>query len=297
MTGINYEPIFESNYAQCSGFCSEFEQVIGNCCIIIEKGALHKCGRNYYEIHTETFDRFEDGFLLCRNDQFWEQKRIIANHTSFSGIIINNDTLLTACHALKQIDDAYNSFEVIVGDYIYRRIDQKEFFVNENNRLDLQDRTVMINEELDLAVAKLSRSYNFREIPLSSRIYQDDKVFSIGYPFGTPSKLTTGVVVNSTKYVANTTLPVFTGSSGSPVFNIRGQLVGISTEINYKCELIENCYRMHLDDYSSMCMLTDDVISELNQLSMIKSFSEYNQLSSRGLSLFSTYQLQYPAQK
>jgi V8-like Glu-specific endopeptidase len=57
-----------------------------------------------------------------------------------------------------------------------------------------------------------------------------ESVFTIGYPFGTPAKVSPNARVsisNPAKQSYLTTLDVFEGNSGSPVFNLKNEVVGI----------------------------------------------------------------------
>jgi uncharacterized protein len=94
----------------------------------------------------------------------------------------------------------------------------------------------------DVAVLKLIKSPSFqsREMKFgdSSRVRMGDKVFTIGYPsiniMGFKPKYTEGVIsavtgIKDNPTVFQTTVPIQPGNSGGPLFNDKGEVVGLTT--------------------------------------------------------------------
>jgi S1-C subfamily serine protease len=94
----------------------------------------------------------------------------------------------------------------------------------------------------DIAVLKLTKSPSFqsREMKFgdSSRVRMGDKVFTIGYPhigtMGLNPKYTEGVIsavtgIRDNPTVFQTTVPIQPGNSGGPLFNEKGEVVGLTT--------------------------------------------------------------------
>ena len=94
----------------------------------------------------------------------------------------------------------------------------------------------------DVAVLKLTKSPSFqsREMKFgdSSMVRMGDKVFTIGYPstqiLGTKPKYSEGVIsavtgIQDNPTMFQTTVPILPGSSGSPLFNENGEVVGLTT--------------------------------------------------------------------
>ena len=94
----------------------------------------------------------------------------------------------------------------------------------------------------DIAVLKLTKSPSFqsREMKFgdSSRVRMGDKVFTIGYPhigtMGLNPKYTEGVIsavtgIKDNPTVFQTTVPIQPGNSGGPLFNDKGEVVGLTT--------------------------------------------------------------------
>jgi S1-C subfamily serine protease len=94
----------------------------------------------------------------------------------------------------------------------------------------------------DVAILKLTKSPSFqsREMKFgnSSRVRMGDEVFTIGYPhigiMGLKPKYTKGVIsavtgIKDDPTVFQTTVPIQPGNSGGPLFNDKGEVVGLTT--------------------------------------------------------------------
>jgi TPR repeat protein/S1-C subfamily serine protease len=94
----------------------------------------------------------------------------------------------------------------------------------------------------DVAILKLTKSPNFqsREMKFgdSSRVRMGDEVFTIGYPriniMGLQPKYTKGVIssvtgIKDNPTVFQTTVPIQPGNSGGPLFNEKGEVIGLTT--------------------------------------------------------------------
>jgi S1-C subfamily serine protease len=94
----------------------------------------------------------------------------------------------------------------------------------------------------DVAILKLTKSPSFqsREMKFgdSSMVRMGDEVFTIGYPhigiMGLKPKYTKGVIsavtgIRDNPTVFQTTVPIQPGNSGGPLFNDKGEVVGLTT--------------------------------------------------------------------
>jgi S1-C subfamily serine protease len=94
----------------------------------------------------------------------------------------------------------------------------------------------------DVAILKLTKSPSFqtREMKFgdSSMVRMGDEVFTIGYPhigiMGLKPKYTKGVIsavtgIKDNPTVFQTTVPIQPGNSGGPLFNDKGEVVGLTT--------------------------------------------------------------------
>lgn len=99
-------------------------------------------------------------------------------------------------------------------------------------------RIVAMSELLDLALLKIEteKPETFVSVPLgdSEALTQGDPVFAIGNPMGLERTLSEGIVgvrsrlLGGQTYV-QTTAPISPGNSGGPLFNRRGEVIGVNT--------------------------------------------------------------------
>ena len=105
---------------------------------------------------------------------------------------------------------------------------------------------VGIDRDLDIAVVKVNSSNSTRLQPLmigdSSKLTVGEKIAAIGNPFGLSGSMTSGIVSQigrllpqDTGYsipdVIQTDAAINPGNSGGPLFNMKGEVVGINTAI------------------------------------------------------------------
>lgn len=87
----------------------------------------------------------------------------------------------------------------------------------------------------DLALLKINPKKNMPTITLgdSSMVKVGQKVLAIGNPFGFNGTLTTGIVsrIDYEKNKIQTDAAINPGSSGGPILNINGEVIGISQSI------------------------------------------------------------------
>ena len=95
---------------------------------------------------------------------------------------------------------------------------------------------VALNPDLDLAVLKL-RGTKFSSVKLgdSGKLAKGEKVVVISSPIGLPNVVSDGLISSLWKLddinLIQTTAPVSKGSSGSPLFNTKGEVIGITSFI------------------------------------------------------------------
>merc|ERR1712093_564206 len=93
----------------------------------------------------------------------------------------------------------------------------------------------------DLAVLKIDtkESFNIVEFGNSDKARVGDWVVAIGNPFGLGGTVTSGIIsarnrdINLTRYddFIQTDASINQGNSGGPLFNLKGEVVGINTAI------------------------------------------------------------------
>lgn len=94
---------------------------------------------------------------------------------------------------------------------------------------------LLANEQEDLALLEIRTSVPLRVAPLgdSDGVTVGERVVSIGNPLGLEHTLTDGVVsarrVYDSRPMIQTSAPVSPGNSGGPLFDMRGDVIGVTT--------------------------------------------------------------------
>ena len=134
-----------------------------------------------------------------------------------SGIVISSDgEVLTNAHAVADVD------RVIV-----RLADGRQFVANVTGL----DRTT------DIALLKIeAHGLASASIGSTSRLTAGEWVFAIGSPFGLDNSVTAGVVSASPRFLPGSAVPLIQtdvainpGSSGGPLLNLRGEVIGVNS--------------------------------------------------------------------
>ncbi|HEY6806909.1 MAG TPA: trypsin-like peptidase domain-containing protein [Pyrinomonadaceae bacterium] len=92
-----------------------------------------------------------------------------------------------------------------------------------------------VDAEGDIAVLKIDTPTNIRPLPLDKTSPQEgESVVVIGNPLGLEGSVTNGIVsavrdIPTFGRIIQITAPISAGSSGSPVVNMQGQVIGIAT--------------------------------------------------------------------
>ena len=137
-----------------------------------------------------------------------------------SGFIVSNDGyILTNAHVVKDADEV----EV-------KLIDKRKFVA----------KVIGADSRTDVAVIKISPN-NLPSVRLGdpTKLRVGEAVVAIGSPFGFENSVTAGIVsakgrsLPSESYVPyiQTDVPINPGNSGGPLFNMKGEVVGINSQI------------------------------------------------------------------
>ena len=133
-----------------------------------------------------------------------------------TGCIIDKDgTILTSAHILE---------------------DGKDIIVTMSNGEDYKASIIkQFGENKDIALLKISVPYKLKTVKLgnSERIKVGDSVLAIGNPFGFTGTLTKGIIsrIDYTKNRIQTDAAINPGSSGGPLLNTQGEIIGINQAI------------------------------------------------------------------
>jgi serine protease Do len=144
----------------------------------------------------------------------------IPAHGAGSGFIVSSDGyILTNAHVVKGAD------EVVV-----KLIDKRKYTA----------KVVGADTRTDVAIIKITAS-NLPAVKLGdpTKLRVGEAVAAIGSPFGFENSVTAGIVsakgrsLPSENYVPyiQTDVPINPGNSGGPLFNMRGEVVGINSQI------------------------------------------------------------------
>lgn len=133
-----------------------------------------------------------------------------------TGCIIDKDgIILTSAHVLEEGND---------------------IIVTTSNGQDYQAEVIKkLGENKDIALLKISPSYDLKTVKMgdSSKVKVGEKVLAIGNPFGFKGTLTQGIVsrIDYTKNRIQTDAAINPGSSGGPLLNTSGEIIGINQAI------------------------------------------------------------------
>jgi serine protease Do len=136
-----------------------------------------------------------------------------------SGIVISSDgEILTNAHAVADVDRA-----------IVRLADGRQF----------TGEVVGIDRTTDVALLKIeARGLAAAAIGASARLVAGEWVVAIGSPFGLDNSATAGIVSAAQRFLPGSAVPLIQtdvainpGSSGGPLFNLRGEVVGINSMV------------------------------------------------------------------
>ena len=171
----------------------------------------------------QQFDQDDPVFEFFRRFQGPQNPRAQRDRPVFgagSGFIISPDgVILTNAHVVR---------------------DAKEVTVKLQDRREYRARVLGSDPKTDVAVLKIDAK-NLPVVPIgrSSELKVGEWVLAIGSPFGLDSSVTAGVVSakgrslpdDSTVPFIQTDVAVNPGNSGGPLFNTRGEVVGINSQI------------------------------------------------------------------
>ena len=167
------------------------------------------------EKEAEIFKRF--GFPFPLGPQ---QQRIPEQRGTGSGFIISSDGLiLTNAHVVEGADEMH-----------IRLTDNREF----------TGKVLGLDKKTDIAVVKIdAKDLPVLKIGSSDSLKVGEWVAAIGSPFGLHNTVTAGIVsaksrqLPSDQYVPfiQTDVAVNPGNSGGPLFNMKGEVVGINSQI------------------------------------------------------------------
>lgn len=149
-----------------------------------------------------------------------QEQRIPEQRGTGSGFIVSSDGyILTNCHVVEGADELR-----------VRLTDNREF----------SGKVIGLDKKTDIAVVKIeAKDLPVLKMGSSENLKVGEWVAAIGSPFGLDNTVTAGIVsaksrqLPSEQYVPfiQTDVAVNPGNSGGPLFNMRGEVVGINSQI------------------------------------------------------------------
>lgn len=216
---------------------------------------------------------------LCSSERFFNEPSV---SYACTGFLIAPDLLVTAGHCVYALNNPNNELKNETGlacpifDWLFDYASSGTgavtlIGISQSHLYHCKQIVYAVQQEhspfADFALIQLDRPVADRT-PLALAGHPPDlgaPVFMIGFPYGTPLKLTDHARVTFTNPVASafvTNLDAFEGNSGSPVFNSQNEVTGIlvggtpSANTYYdtknKCERFNRC-----DDNAKNCTLPD----------------------------------------
>src|SRR6266849_5708261 len=176
----------------------------------------------------EAFRGVQQAVVIVRTEQLglapFPQPGLMSSNGLGSGVLISNDRVLTAAHLVESADKT--TVELSEGELI-------------------QASVIGCSLSADVALLQLDRSpgnYVAAKLGDSDQTAVGDEIFVVGAPYGIGNTLTAGHV--SGRHALNdksqntakieflqTDAAINGGNSGSPVFNLKGEVVGIVSSI------------------------------------------------------------------
>ena len=164
----------------------------------------------------ELFRRFGFPIIPCGP----QEQRIPEQRGTGSGFIVSSDGyILTNCHVVEGADELR-----------VRLTDNREF----------SGKVIGLDKKTDIAVVKIeAKDLPVLKMGSSESLKVGEWVAAIGSPFGLDNTVTAGIVsaksrqLPSEQYVPfiQTDVAVNPGNSGGPLFNMKGEVVGINSQI------------------------------------------------------------------
>jgi V8-like Glu-specific endopeptidase len=174
----------------------------------------------------------EKTFNLCSDSRFAKQQL----NASCSGVMLNEDTVVTAAHCVSPNKDDWFYFKNYNIVLDYKNTSSQNITTVPKSSVYSISKILAYefdhNKMTDLAILKLSIKTKRPGVKVSFNYALHDRVFVLGYPLGIPMKLSNDSVITEVKdniHSFRHELDTFSVNSGSPIFNTGHEVIGVHT--------------------------------------------------------------------
>ncbi len=227
---IRYDSIFLlSEWASKNPILSGISNNVG---IIVPSMYISRVSSKYSKLQFKKItDKFNNISNICDTDIFYDENVLISGN-SCSSYAISDSTVISAAHCIAVINPAtLSNYSIIFEDL--DSIYNNDFIVL-NESIYKFEKIIKIINNKDLVVLKLKDKIKKIHKTNFNSMQNIRDPFAIGFPFGSKMKVSKGTIfINKTVNYAYTTMNVYDGSSGSPVFNYDNSLIGIITNSGF----------------------------------------------------------------
>jgi hypothetical protein len=165
----------------------------------------------------KNFPYLKDMYPLCDNERFQDQ-RVIGY---CSGVLVAPNKVLTAAHCMQETTRCQN------GKFVFGANKDAQ-----NLAIYSCKQVLKLDHNLDYAIVELDRNVDEvipAQVASAPSLNDGETVLSMSYPLGLPLKQDLGFIKDSApnENFFKVAVDTFSGSSGSPLFNRQGEVIGI----------------------------------------------------------------------
>lgn len=225
--------------------------------ILFEKSKLKLVG-DEFKLNTNPLDQH---YPLCPDEKFIKQPVL----GFCSGVLIAPNRVLTAGHCMES-PQSCETTKFIFGWNLDKSQNSAISTSQVYSCKKIIDLKLIFNKGIDYAIVELDRNVLDAEpvkLALTPKLNVGETITSYSYPLGLPLKVDTGTIIDSNPLLSffKAEIDTFEGSSGSPLFDSKGELIGIlstgmsdfSEDDIYEVQQNGGCIRYHRCDKTKDC--------------------------------------------